>query len=301
MTSSSSTRVAFLGLGLMGSGMARRLLGAGFDLTVFNRSADRSAALGADGATTAASPREAAAGADVVITMVADDAASRALWLGDQGALAGVRPRDGVAPVLIDSSTVSVEWSRELAGAAERAGGRFLDAPVTGSRPQAAAGELIFFVGGDADALEVARPVLAAMGKSIVHVGPSGSGALLKLVNNFMSGVQAASLAEALGVIERSGLDRDRALEALTTGSPGSPLVRVLAGRMSAPDYTPNFFLHLMAKDLAYAEAEGRKHGVPMTTASAALDVFRAAMARGDGDRDMAAVVEQFRVEGAAR
>jgi 3-hydroxyisobutyrate dehydrogenase len=249
----------------------------------------------------ASSAREAAAGADVVVAMVADDAASRALWMGDQGALAGATPRDGGAPVLIDSSTVTVGWSRELAAAAARAGCRFLDAPVTGSRMQAAAGELVFFVGGEAAALDVARPALSAMGRSIVHVGPHGSGALLKLVNNFMSGVQAASLAEALGVIERSGLDRDRALDALTTGSPGSPLVRVLAGRMAAPDYTPNFYLHLMAKDLSYAEAEGRAHGVRMTTASAALAVFRAAMERGDGDLDMSAVVEQFRGGGQPR
>ena len=123
----------------------------------------------------------------------------------------------------------------------------------------------------------------------------------MKLINNFLCGVQAASLAEAIAVIERSALDRDRAVQAIINGSPGSPVIKTLAGRILADDFSPNFYLHLLAKDMGYAIAEGQSRGVPMTTATTAPDMLRGAMANGDGDRDMAAVVQQFRESTAAR
>jgi 3-hydroxyisobutyrate dehydrogenase len=291
----SRPRVAFLGLGLMGSGMARRLLVNGYPVTVFNRNADKARAFAADGAQVAGSPRDAAAQAEVIISMVADDAASRSLWLGEQGALAAAAP----GTVCIECSTVTVGWIEELAAAAARHDCRLLDAPVTGSKTHAASGELRFLVGGDAATLETARPVLAAMGRAIVHLGPTGSGALLKLINNFLCGVQVASLAEAVAVIERSDLDRATALEVLTGGAPGSPLVRTVADRMAGSDYTPNFLLRLMAKDLAYAVGEGGKLSVDLATARAALEDFRKAMAAGHGERDFAAVVEPLRATSA--
>lgn len=284
-------RVAFLGLGIMGGNMARRLLGAGFPLVVYNRNRAKAEALVSAGASVAATPREAAANADVVLCMVADDVASRAMWLGADGALAGA-PRGAV---LADCSTLTVAWVNELAAAAAACGGEFLDAPVTGSKNQSAAGELNFLVGGSATALEKLRPVLAPMSKSITHLGPTGSGALVKLINNFVCGVQAASLAEALAWIERSGLDRAKALSVLLDGAPGSPLVKTLAARMTAADYTPNFLLKLMAKDLDYALKEGRESGQASATAAAALEVFRAAIAAGHGEQDMSAVIEPFR------
>jgi 3-hydroxyisobutyrate dehydrogenase len=285
------TRVALIGLGLMGSGMARRLLGAGFPLTVYNRSRERAAPLAAEGAHVASSPREAAARADVVVSMVADDAASRSVWLGDEGALAGAAR----GAVLVEASTLTVGWIEELAREANARGCELLDAPVTGSKPHAAAGELLFLVGGSASALEVARPVLAPMSRGIVHVGATGAGALLKLVNNFMCGVQAASLAEALALVERSGLDRAKALEVLTNGAPGSPLVKTVSARMAARDYTPNFVLRLMAKDMTYAIAEGRRHGVSLSTVAPALALLERAIAGGHGDEDFAALVEPLR------
>ncbi len=285
------TRVALIGLGLMGSGMARRLLGAGFPLAVYNRNRERSAPLAAEGAQVAATPREAAARADVVLSMVADDAASRGVWLGDDGALAGAAR----GSVLVESSTLSVGWIEELFREAAARGCELLDAPVTGSKPHAASGELLFLVGGSAAALEKARPALAAMSRAILHVGTSGRGALLKLVNNFMCGVQAASLAEALALIERSGLDRGKSLELLTSGAPGSPLVRTLAGRMTAQDYAPNFLLRLMAKDLTYALGEGRRHGMSLSTVASALEVVNQAVAAGHGEEDFSALVEPLR------
>lgn len=292
MTSTSELpRVALLGLGLMGAGMARRLLGAGFPLAVYNRTAAKAASLVADGARLASSPRDAADGADFVVSMVADDIASRALWLGDAGALGGIT----AGALLIESSTVTPEWIDELARAAHTKGSELLDAPVTGSRTHAAAGELNFLVGGSDAAVERARPVLAVMSKSVIHVGPTGSGALLKLINNFVCGVQAASLAEALVMIEKGGLDRERATQVLANGAPGSPLVKGLLPRMLGRDYTPNFHLALMGKDLQYSLKEAQRTGVTLSMASAALGLFEQAIASGRGQQDFSAVVEPLR------
>jgi len=287
----SKPHIAFLGLGIMGSGMARRLLVNGFPVTVFNRNSEKSKPFGAEGARIAGSPREAAAQAGVIISMVADDNASRGLWLGENGALAAAKP----GTVCIECSTVTVGWAKELAAAATARGCEFLDAPVTGSKMHAANGELNFLAGGSASTLEKARPVLSAMGKTITLIGPSGSGALLKLINNFICGVQVAALAEAMAMIERSGLDRARVLDVLTNGAPGSPIVKTVSARMTAPDFTPNFPLRLMAKDLGYAIQEGRKLSVELTTAAAALEDFQRAIAAGHGEKDIAAVVEPLR------
>jgi len=143
--------------------------------------------------------------------------------------------------------------------------------------------------------LEKARPVLAAMSRSMVHIGPTGSGALLKLINNFLCGVQAASVAEALTLIERSGLDRDKAIEFLTGGAPGSPVLKTMLSRMTSRDFSPNFRLALMAKDLAYSLKEGERHGVDLALVASALDRFNQAVSAGKGDDDFSAVVEPLR------
>ena len=290
----SSPRIAFLGLGLMGGGMARRLLDAGFPLSVYNRSQEKTVSLAAAGAHVATSPREAAQRADVIFSMVADDNAARSLWLGENGAL------DGAASgtVCVESSTVTVGWINELARAASARGCEVLDAPVTGSRTQAAAGELNFLVGGNTATLAAIRPVLAVMSKSVTHLGPLGSGALVKLVNNFICGVQIAALAEGLAMIERSGLDRAKALEIITNGAPGSPLVKAVSARMTAADYTPHFLLRLMAKDLAYAQKEAALHSLELGTAAAALALFEKGIAAGQGEKDIAAVIEPLRSPG---
>jgi len=284
-------RVALFGLGIMGGGMARRLIGAGFPLTVFNRHPEKAAAIQREGGNVASSPRDAAAGASVAISMVADDQASRSVWLGPEGALAALQP----GSVLIESSTLTVEWIRELAAAATAQGCELLDAPVTGSKMQAAAGELTFLVGGSATALEQVRPVFSAMGKNIVHLGPTGSGAMLKLINNFLCGIQAVSTGEALALIENSGLDRAKAMDFLSAAAPGSPILKTMFARMTSGDYSPNFRMELMAKDMDYAIKEGERNGVSLTSAALALSAFNRAMAEGHGDHDFAAVVEPIR------
>lgn len=276
----------------MGAGMAGRLVGAGFDVSVWNRHRERADTLSARGARVAATPADAATNADAVFSMVADDAASRAVWLGADGVFAGVKR----GAVLVESSTVSPGWIVELADHATKAGCEFVDAPVTGSRTHAASGELLFLVGGSASALERVRPALDAMGsRGVLHLGPAGSGARLKLINNFVCGVQAAALAEGIALIERVGLDVAKAFPVLADGAPGSPLVKGVGARMIGHDYTVNFALALLHKDLTYAMAEGTRAGVPLRTASAARDLFTDAIAEKLGDRDFAAVIETLR------
>jgi 3-hydroxyisobutyrate dehydrogenase len=284
----SKPNVAILGLGIMGSGMARRLLSANFSLAVYNRDRAKSIPFGTEGAFVAESPREAASHAQIILSMVADDTASRHMWLGDNGALAGVSP----SSVLIESSTLSIGWIKELESAAAQLGCEFLDAPVTGTKPQAASGELLFLVGGSADAIDAARPVFSVLGRDVIHLGPSGSGALMKLVNNFMCGVQAASFAEALSLIDAGGLDRDKAISILVGGAPGSGIVKRMADRIATNDFAPQFALRWMAKDLAYAVGSGSAKGISLQTANAALSVFQEAIAEGHGDEDFAAVTK---------
>jgi 3-hydroxyisobutyrate dehydrogenase len=287
------TRIALLGLGLMGSGMAGRLLDAGYPLTIWNRTPDKTRAFAERGATVAKSPRQAVAGAAVVVSMLADVVVCRDVWLGRGEAIVDAAP----GTILVESSTVTVEWIDELERAAQEHGCELVDAPVTGSKPQAEAGQLLFLAGGSDTTLQKVTPILKAMGRDVVHVGPTGSGARLKLINNFLSGSQVAALAEALSLIERSGLDTQKALGVLTEGAPGSPLVKLLSGRMTARQYEPNFLLRLMAKDLRYAVSEADHYGLDLDMGRAALRVFEHAISAGQGEDDMSAVVEQFRIQ----
>ena len=284
-------KVSVLGLGIMGAGMAGQLAAKGFEVTGWNRNPAKAASLASLGARIATSPAEAASGADLVIAMLADDDASRSVWSGPGGALAGMR-RDAIA---IESSTLTIEWVRELAAAAQARGVGFLDAPVTGSKVQAESGMLSFLVGGPVELLERARPALAAMSGSIAHLGPTGSGATMKLINNFLCGVQVASLAEAMAMAERSGLDARQAAAVLSAGSPGSPLVRIVAQRMLDRAYEPNFFVPLMAKDLAYARQAFARAGLDLRSAEVAREAFLAAERAGFGEKDIASIVELLR------
>jgi 3-hydroxyisobutyrate dehydrogenase len=284
-----SENVALLGVGTMGAGMAANLLKAGFSLSVYNRTATKARAI--DGARFASTPAEAVLNASVIISMLADDAASRGVWLDENGALDAAA--DGA--VLVESSTVSPAWISELTMLAGRRGLDLLDAPVTGSRLQAEAGQLSFLVGGSDSALKKATPVLKAMSKEIVHFGPVGSGAKMKLINNFLCGVQVASLAEGLVWIERSGLDRDKALAFLKGGAAGSPLFGAISARMASQNYAVNFLLKLMRKDLVYAESEAAQCNVDLKTSEIARSLFEAAIEQGLGDQDMASVIEPLR------
>jgi len=283
--------VALLGLGTMGAGMAANLLKAGFSLRVYNRTAAKAQALTTAGARFAATPAEAARDASVIISMLSDDAASRKVWLGSDGALEAA----GKGAILVESSTVSPAWISELAEAASQRGIELLDAPVTGSRTQSEAGQLSFLVGGSDAALEKAAPVLKSMSKEIIHLGSAGSGAKMKLINNFLCGVQVASLAEGLTWIERSGLDREKALTVLKSGAPGSPLLGAISARMVSQNYAVNFLLSLMTKDLLYAQNEAARNNVDLKTAEVARGLFEVAITQGLGNEDMSSVIETLR------
>ena len=286
----SKPHVAVLGLGIMGGGMASRLLSAGFSLSVYNRNREKSEPFSKAGGFVAASAREAASRAEIVISMVADDAASRGVWLGENGGLAGASR----GSILIESSTLSVNWVKELAAAAAEHDCALLDAPVTGTKPHAASGELFFMVGGSSAALERAREVLSVLGREVLHLGPTGSGALVKLINNFVCGVQAASFAEALALVDVSGLDREKCITVLANSALASPLIQRMLSSMAANDYTPNFPLKLMTKDIGYAMREGAAYGLTLQTAAPALEVFKHAVTEGLGDQDFSAVVKSL-------
>jgi 3-hydroxyisobutyrate dehydrogenase len=287
----SKPRVAILGLGIMGGGMAGRLLSAGFPLSVYNRNRGKAEPFSRAGAFVAGSPREAASRAEIVISMVADDVASRGVWLGEAGALAGVSS----GSILIESSTLSVSWVKELAALGTQRECELLDAPVTGTKPHAASGELFFMVGGSAAALDRAREVLSVLCREVLHLGPTGSGALIKLINNFVCGVQAASFAEALALVSASGLDRDKCIAVLSNSALASPLIKRMLASLAADDFTPNFPLKLMTKDIGYAIREAAASNLTLQTAAPALEVFKHAVAGGLGDQDFSAVLKSVK------
>lgn len=287
-------RIAFLGLGRMGSGMASRLLAAGHDLTVWNRSAGRARPLVVAGARLADSPAAASEGADVVVAMVADDAASERVWLGEDGVLAGAPAAGALA---IECSTLSAGWVRELAGAVRAAGMRYLDAPVTGLPDAAAQGALTLLVGADTDDLAAAGPVLEPLARHVEHFGGVGAGTAYKLIVNLMGAVQVAGAAEGLAMAQRAGLDLTQVVRVLATGQAASPQVVRNAQRMVAGDHDQRvtFSGRLRRKDTDYALrlADALDLGVPLgEVALAGLDAL---LASGLGEANESAVIEVAR------
>jgi 3-hydroxyisobutyrate dehydrogenase-like beta-hydroxyacid dehydrogenase len=246
------SRVAFIGLGRMGRGMAGRYLDAGFTVALWNRSKAKADDLIARGAHWAASPEDAAIDADAVVSMVADDEASRRIWLGKNGAAAAMK----AGTLAIECSTVSyahaLDLSRELCGR----GLVYIDCPVTGLPDAAAGGKLTLLVGAKPADLERARPFLAPISSTIRHFGDVGSGTVYKLINNLMGAIQIAGLAEGLAIAEQAGLDMKLVLQAIETGVAASPQVLRHSKRMAARDFAgATFTSALRHKDAAYAVA----------------------------------------------
>ena len=244
--------VAFIGLGRMGHGMAGRYLDAGFSLAVWNRSKAKAEDLIARGARWATSPADAADGADAVVTMVADDAASRAVWLGKDGAARSAK----AGTLAIECSTVSYGHALDLARELRDRGLIYIDSPVTGLPDAAAAGKLTLLVGAEPADLESARPYLAPLSTTIRHFGGVGSGTVYKLINNLMGAIQIAGLAEGLAIAEQAGLDMKLVLETLETGVAASPQVIRHSKRMVARNFGgAAFAAALRHKDAVYAVA----------------------------------------------
>src|SRR5436190_6275944 len=282
-------RVAFLGLGIMGEPMAANLVEAGFEVLVWNRTEAKARAFaGSYGAHPEPTPAAAAELADVTITMVPDGPQVEDVLFGDNGAAGGMR-RGALA---IDMSTIAPAVSVSIGERLAADGIGFLDAPVTGSRPRAEDGTLTIMAGGSQTDFERGKPVLEAMGKLIVHVGPQGHGSIVKLLNNATAAVNALQVAEVLVAAKAAGVDTDGLREVMAAGSGGSAMLDLKAGPMVEHDFTPLFKLEHMLKDVRHYLAEAERLGAGMELGKLAERAYARADRKGLGEQDFAAVVE---------
>lgn len=286
-------RIGFIGIGTMGRPMAANLLRRGFAVAAHNRTAAKAEALRQFGATVAATPRAAAEAAEVVITMLPRPADVRAALAGPDGVLAGLAP----GATLIDMSTIDPGTARELHERVAAAGGRMLDAPVSGSTARAETGELTILVGGEAAALAGVRDVLGAMGTTIIHCGGPGDGQMAKLVNQIIVGINMVAVAEGFALGVKAGLSPELLYQVVKNSSGNSwcvqnrvPYPDVSVDVPAKVDFAPGFACELMGKDVMLALAAAEHYGVALPTAAVARQLYAAAAAAGDGGRDFSVV-----------
>jgi 3-hydroxyisobutyrate dehydrogenase-like beta-hydroxyacid dehydrogenase len=278
--------VGLIGLGLMGKPMGRNLLKAGFPLVVWNRTAFKAEDLVKEGAKLAASPREAAAQADVLVTIVSDPPALEEVVFGPDGALEGFRR----GSVFVDSSTISPDLARREAAACAERGVDFLDAPVTGGTWGAEKGELVFMVGGKAEVFERTKPVFEAMGKRFFLLGPNGSGQIVKLAMNLILALEVQALAEAMALVRTAGIKGERLSEVLQSSMGRSALMDVKAPLILKNEYPASFPLRLMHKDVRLALELAREQGIELPAGAAAFATYSAVKDAAKDDPDYAAV-----------
>jgi 2-hydroxy-3-oxopropionate reductase len=278
--------IGFIGLGLMGRPMARNLLKAGRPLVVHNRSSAAVEELAATGARVASSPFETAQAAGIVITMLPDSPDVMAVCHGPRGIFAGARP----GTLLIDMSTIAPAVARDLAAEAEAKGLAMLDAPVSGGTAGAAAGTLSVMVGGPADALERARPVLEVLGKTITHVGAAGAGQVAKVCNQVVVALSIEAVGEAFVLAERAGVDPGRVREALLGGFAHSRVLEAHGRRILDRDFAPGFKASLQLKDLMIAIETGYAYGVPLPATGVVAELYKSLCASGAADADHSAL-----------
>jgi 3-hydroxyisobutyrate dehydrogenase-like beta-hydroxyacid dehydrogenase len=289
-------KVAVIGLGRMGSAMARRFHGAGYELILWNRDRSKAETVAADtGSAIADTPEEAAAEAGLVVSSLADDAALREVYLGDQGVVAGVHS----GSIAVDTSTVDPDTSIEVGEAVDARGARFCDCPVSGSVATVESGALTIMAGGAADVIAEVEPVLMSISKQVVHVGGRGAGAVCKLAVNGLVHSLNVALSEALVLAEKAGVSRAKAYEVFAGGAGGAPFVHYKQEAYLHPEEAVvAFTLDLVAKDLQLITALGEKVGAPMEQANTGLDIVNKAVAAGMGDRDLSAIAVYLRGEG---
>jgi 3-hydroxyisobutyrate dehydrogenase-like beta-hydroxyacid dehydrogenase len=293
-------RVAFLGLGIMGSRMAGNVARAGFELTVWNRTAEKAERFCSEHSGTghAATPAEAAAEAELVITMVVDGPQVESVLLGEpRGAAFGARP----GTLFVDCSTIGPAATRAIAGELGEHELALIDAPVTGSSPKAEDGTLTIMVGGTDGEFERAKPVLDAMGQVIVHAGPLGHGQLIKLINNAVAATNAATLGQALTVAAKAGADLGALTSVMAAGSGASTMLSLKAGPMREHDYSTLFKLDHMLKDVRLCLDEGEAVGAPFPFAALTREILATATAMGHGDEDFAALIEALEAAAGVR
>ncbi|MBP0614027.1 NAD(P)-dependent oxidoreductase [Jiella mangrovi] len=284
------TTIAFLGLGAMGSRLAKNLLDAGADLIVWNRSEEKTRPFVEAGARAASSPREAGESADVVIAMVADDEASQDIWLdAETGALAGMAS----GKTAIEISTLQPDWVRTLGERMAQKGVALVEAPVSGTLPQAENAGLVFFLAGESEALDRAEPILRPLGKSFERVGAWGSAATVKLATNAILGINVAAWAEVIGMLDRSPTDTQTAVDAIAKTAVWAPNFGYVTSSMIRSDFDPKFPVELLDKDFRYALGLAGSDKAPMI--EKAHETLKQAISEGLGAENMTAVAKLYR------
>jgi 3-hydroxyisobutyrate dehydrogenase len=271
--------VGFIGLGIMGLSMAKRLIEAGHQVTVYNRTASKAATLVALGAKQAATPRDAARGNELVISIVTDSPDVEEVLLGKNGAAHAAEKH----ALFIDMTTIAPETARKVGQALRSRGIAFLDAPVTGGDIGAREGTLSILVGGEKDDLERAREVFGVMGRRITHCGPQGAGQTVKACNQILCAMNMTGIVEALHLAKLSGIDQGLVVEALTPGAGGSWALEKLGSRIAKGDFNPGFYVDLLQKDLRIVQDAAKKLGLPLEGTALAQKLFRDNQKRGEG------------------
>ncbi len=283
-----SERIGFIGLGIMGRGMAANLLKAGFSLTVWNRTIARMDDLVAQGAHAGASPADVAARSDIIVVCVSDTPDVKAVILGDDGVFAGTAP----GALVIDCSTISPQATREMAVALAERGVAMLDAPISGGSEGAAKGTLSIMVGGDAEQFARALPVFQAMGKTITHVGGHGAGQTVKLVNQVLVVGNCLAMCEALMFAQAGGVDLEKTYAAISQGAAGSWMFTNRAPQIIQRDWRPGFTIDLQQKDLRLVLEAADTSGVPVPGTSLIFQLYRTLQAQGLGSEGNHALVK---------
>jgi 3-hydroxyisobutyrate dehydrogenase len=285
-------RVGFIGLGIMGAPMAANLASAGYQLRVWNRTPARAEPLVAAGATLASSPADVAAAVDITISCVSDSPDVEAVTLGPGGVIEGASP----GSVYIDCSTISPQVARRIATALKERQVDMLDAPISGGDVGARAGTLAIMVGGEAPVFERCLPVFQALGKTIVHVGPSGAGQVVKLCNQVAGALNLLAMAEAISLAERSGVAPEKMLEVVSAGAAGSWMLSNLGPRAVAGDFAPGFMVELMQKDLRLVAETAAVSATPVPGSALVQQLLRVLEARGRGRDGTQAIVDTLRI-----
>ena len=284
-------KVSFIGMGTMGTAMALNIIKAGHEVTVHNRSREKEEPVAKAGARRAGSPKEASQEADIIITCVSDTPDVEGVVLGENGVIHGAQP----GAIVVDMSTISPSATRRMAAQLARKGIRMLDAPVSGGSEGAQKGTLTIMVGGEAEDVAQAMPVLSAMGKSITHVGPSGAGQFTKAINQvIISGVYLA-VAEGLTLGLKAGLDMEKVVQALAGGAAGSWVLNFRSGNMIKNEYPLGFRVRLHRKDLGIALEAAKEMGVFLPCTALVAQIENGLMSLGYGDEDMSAMARLIR------
>ena len=283
-------RVGFIGLGIMGSAMAMNIHKKGFSLIVYNRTRSKTEPFAKLGVPVANSPREVAEKSDVVIDMVTDAPDVEEVLFGRDGVVYGAHP----GLIVIDMSTNSPEYARYFAKRLAEYGIEFLDAPVTGGDVGARQGTLTIMVGGKREIFERVRPVLEAMGKTIIYAGDVGNGQMLKLLNQIVVGIDMLAVAEAMALAKKAGIDMDKLFTVLSTGAANSFTVQYYMPKMMRGDYEPGFRAAHLKKDLRYALETANKLGVPLPGTAITLELYNALVAKGLGDKGTQALLKLY-------